>query len=334
MASSNLARAVPATAPAPERTTSPGAPRPSTRPPRARPATRAARDDRQFSSVVLSFAVAVLLAINVIGASYYMASPAARVRHPYHAWLKPSGIIGQSAGILACVIFVFLWLYPLRKKYKALAFTGSVGRWLDVHVTAALTMPLLLLIHSAWKFDGVIGLGFAAILLVCGSGVVGRYLYTRIPRAKSGVELTLEEVASQRGALVARIAATTGIDAGDVAQVLAQSTEKDAGPRGVIGTLIRLAANDLLRWRRSRELRTRFLRLGPGRTRPSRHAINEAVRLASREIALSQQVRMLEATHRVFRYWHVAHRPVALTALFAVIIHVSVVVALGATWFW
>lgn len=58
------------------------------------------------------------------------------------------------------------------------------------------------------------------------------------------------------------------------------------------------------------------------------------MKLASREIALSQQVRMLEATQRVFRYWHVAHKPFALTALFAVVVHVAVVVALGATWFY
>ena len=51
-------------------------------------------------------------------------------------------------------------------------------------------------------------------------------------------------------------------------------------------------------------------------------------------VPLTQQVRMLGVTHRLFRYWHVAHRPFAITALIAVVIHVAVVVALGATWFW
>jgi hypothetical protein len=49
-------------------------------------------------------------------------------------------------------------------------------------------------------------------------------------------------------------------------------------------------------------------------------------------MSLTQQTRMLDATHRVFRYWHVAHRPFAITALVAVVIHVAVVVAVGATW--
>jgi hypothetical protein len=51
-------------------------------------------------------------------------------------------------------------------------------------------------------------------------------------------------------------------------------------------------------------------------------------------MALTQQVRMLGATHRLFHLWHVAHRPFAITALVAVVVHVGVVVAMGMTWFW
>jgi hypothetical protein len=57
------------------------------------------------------------------------------------------------------------------------------------------------------------------------------------------------------------------------------------------------------------------------------------VAIADREISMAQQARMLDATQRVFRYWHVAHRPFAVTALVAVVIHVAVVVTVGATWF-
>lgn len=263
--------------------------------------------------------------------SYYAAPMTARVRHASHAWLRPSGYVGQSAGIVAFLIFVFLWLYPIRKKVRALAWTGSVGRWLDVHVTAALTLPLLLAIHAAWRFDGVIGLGYTAILLVCASGVVGRYLYTRIPRTRSGVELTRDEVAAQRQAIVERIAATTRLSVEGVEQALATATPP-IEQAGVGRSLVELVAGDLLRFKRTRALRRHWATLGPPGLRPSRRALDEAVRLAAREMSLAQQVRVLDATHRVFRWWHVAHRPVALTALVAVTIHIVVVVAVGATW--
>jgi hypothetical protein len=249
-----------------------------------------------------------------------------------HAWLRPSGFVGQSAGILAFTIFTFLWLYPLRKKVKALAWTGSVGKWLDVHVMAALTLPLLLAIHAAWRFDGVIGLGYTAILLVCASGVIGRYLYSHIPRARSGVELSRDEVATQRAGLIDRIAATTRIERAVVERTLVMASPP-AGNIGILRTIFELLAGDVLRWRRTRALRRRWTSLAPAGLRPSRRSLDEAVHLAAREMSLAQQVRLLDATHRVFRWWHVAHRPVAISALIAVVVHVAVVIAVGATWF-
>lgn len=280
---------------------------------------------------MLGVAMAILLGINAIGTGYYAAPMAVRVRHPLHDWLSPSGFIGQAAGLLAFAIFVFLWLYPLRKRYRSLAWTGTVGRWLDVHVTAALTLPLLLAIHAAWRFEGVIGLGYAAILLVCASGIVGRYLYAHIPRARSGVELTREEVAAQRSDLVDRIAAATRIDRAVVESTL-QSANPGDSRMGPWRSMAELVVGDLMRWRRARRLRARWATLAPAGLRPSRRALDEAIRLASRELSLAQQVRVLDATHQVFRWWHVAHRPVALTALVAVAVHVVVVVAVGATW--
>lgn len=277
--------------------------------------------------IVLALAVA-----NVAGAPYYGLAPTLRVRHPWHALLRPSGLVGQSAGILALLVFVFLWCYPLRKRWKALAFTGAIGRWLDVHVTTAIGLPLLLTVHAAWRADGVIGLGFAAMLVVCASGVVGRYLYTRIPRARSGAELSRDEVAGEQGRLVDEIVAATGWPRAAVEAALEVGAPVVPG-RGVWAVLRDLLASDLTRWRARGELRDRFRALDAGRQIP-RAVLDRAVALATRRLALAHQVRMLEGTQRVFRYWHVAHRPFALTALVAVVVHVAVVVAFGATWFY
>jgi hypothetical protein len=240
--------------------------------------------------------------------------------------------VGQTAGILALVIFLFLWLYPLRKRYRWLAFTGAMARWLDAHVALALVLPFLAAVHAAWRFDGVIGLGFWAMIVVCLSGVVGRYLYVHIPRSQSGLELTAEELAAERRSLLAQLAARTGLPPAQV-EALLRSDPAPCDGLGIFATLRRMASDDLARWRAARALRRACASL-PAARRPSRRTLKAVMRLASREMALTQQARMLEATHRVFRYWHVAHRPFAVTALAAVLVHVGVVVAMGATWFW
>jgi hypothetical protein len=284
------------------------------------------------SSRIISAVTLVLVAANLAGAAYYRLPIAERVRSPLHAILKPSGIVGQTAGLLALAIFVFLWLYPLRKKWRALAFTGSVGRWMDVHIVAALSLPLLLPLHAAWRFGGVIGLGFWAMMIVCASGIVGRYLYVRIPRSRSGTELSLEEVSGQRRALTQQIVEATGLDLGHVRELLSVGPSRTE-PRSGWAIAGRLLASDFALRRARRELRSRWQRYGRSATLDA-HSIDRVIELAVREMELAERVALLHLTQRVFRWWHVAPRPLALTARMAVLIHVAVVVAVGATWFW
>lgn len=274
----------------------------------------------------------LLVLMNLSGLPYYRLPLAERIRSPLHPWFKPSGYVGQSAGILAFALFCFLWLYPLRKKIRWLAWTGSLRSWLDLHVLAGLAIPLLGAAHASWRFEGLIGLGYGAMLTVCVSGLIGRYLYTHIPRGRSGLELGIREIHRRREALLARIGDRSGVDPSFVQQRL--SADRGSAVRlGPVRAVLRMFGDDLRRWRAARSLRHELGSSLASGARLDRASLAEVVRLARRELALRQQVRMIDATQRVFRYWHVAHRPFAVTALLAVTLHVSVVVYLGVTWF-
>jgi hypothetical protein len=269
----------------------------------------------------------LLLALSLPGLPYYLAPLAVRARHPLHPWLKPSGYVGQSAGLLALAMFLFLWLYPLRKRIRWLRF-GRLPRWLDVHIVVGLAVPIVGGIHAGWRFTGLIGLGYLGMLIVSLSGIVGRFLYVHIPRSRDGLELSREQAEARRHEMISDIAARLGLDEGQVAADL-EGALGHARPRGIGSALVALAVSDLARWRAVRRLRQRW------RSRSARLAppeVRELGRRIRREIALAQQVALLDATRRVFRFWHVAHLPVAFTALGAVLIHVALVVALGVTW--
>lgn len=275
--------------------------------------------------------VALLLGASVYGAPYYLANSSVRVRSPLHPWLRPSGYLGQSAGILALLIFLFLWLYPLRKSVSWLRWTGAMSKWLDVHVSVALILPVLTAFHASWRFDGLIGLGFWSMMVVCLSGVVGRYLYVHIPRSATGLELNAEEIAEERRELLLELARTARLPSPQVESLL-RSDPTPCDGFGVLATLRQMVRDHWVRRRAARSLR-RVCSQVPG-SRLDRKALRRVTRLASREMALTQQARMLTATRRVFRLWHIAHRPFAIAALVAVVVHVGVVVSLGMTWFW
>ncbi len=274
-----------------------------------------------------------LVGVNLLGVSYYLLPRAEQVRAPLHAWLKPSGYIGQGAGVLALAIFLFLWLYPLRKRFRWLAFTGAISRWLDIHTLAALGLPLLVAVHAGWRFGGVIGLGFWAMMVVWLSGIVGRYLYSRIPRSRDGVSLTLEEIGAQRQSMLEEISRRSGLSLTELEAALDPGTVPTTG-LGIWGTLRRMISDDRARRRTVRVFRQQIRRQRPWNRQGDLEALRDVVRLANREMALMQQSRMLDAAQGVLRFWHVAHRPLAVTALATVAVHVAVVVLLGATWFW
>jgi hypothetical protein len=232
---------------------------------------------------------------------------------------------------LALLIFLFLWLYPLRKNVRWLRWTGAMSKWLDVHVTVALVLPALTALHASWRFDGLIGLGFWSMMIVCLSGIVGRYLYVNIPRSATGLELNAEEIAEERRDLMLELARTARLPAAQVESLL-RSDPTPCDGLGVLATLRQMLKDSWVRRSAARALR-RICARQP-HSRLERSSLRRVVKLASREMALTQQARMLSATRRVFRLWHIAHRPFAIAALAAVVVHVGVVVSLGMTWFW
>ena len=286
------------------------------------PASRA--DDR----LAIALLVSIPLGITAWGASYYFAPLDVRVRHALHSSLRASGTVGLALGVVAFALFLFLWLYPVRKALPALAWTGSVGAWLRVHILAGIAVPLFAAVHAGWRFTGLIGLGYASLLLVAMSGAVGRYLYVRIPRRRDGLELSREEAANERRTLLTEIAAESGEDPLAVERDLAVEPGSASGA-GPLAILRRLVADDWRRRRRLAALRRRWATPPPGGPGLDRSTVRRLTGLARRELRLAQQIEALEATRRVFALWHVVHRPFAILAFLAVVIHVAVAVVVA-----
>jgi len=300
--------------------------------PRARQA-EASGGPRIALGVVLGF-FGVLVAANLLGLPYFLLSSVERVRSPLHPWFRPSGIIGQTAGMVAFTLFMFLWLYPLQKRFRALALARSRASWLTAHVIAGLSIPFLASLHAAWHFSGLIGLGYGAMMVAWMSGIVGRYIYARIPRHKNGVELSRSDVETERQEVLQQLVGATGIDAELLEHVLLAGTSPtispDVNPLKALGVMI---ADDVRRWRTLRQLRWQWHGAATSGRASEHEMLSTVRRLMRREIALTQQARMLVATHRLFRYWHVAHKPMAISALVAVVLHVTSAIILGVTWF-
>ncbi|MGM0423946.1 MAG: hypothetical protein ACQEQX_03370 [Thermodesulfobacteriota bacterium] len=120
--------------------------------------------------------------------------------------------LGHGFGIAGTVFILLTLIYPFRK--RVLKKKGRQNP-LNTHITYGLLGPTLVLIHSAHKYDSLIGtLLFLALLIVVLSGIIGRFLYGKVNRSlrkqKKDLELLKTRFEEQKKGVLALCATRAG----------------------------------------------------------------------------------------------------------------------------
>ena len=285
-----------------------------------------ARRRRHRLWIMLGGAAGILatIALLVNGLSYYMLSAEARVVSPKHAALRPSGTIGNALGVVGAVLLLLMYLYPLRKKWKWLSKKGKTKHWLDYHILMGLVGPVLITFHSSFKLRGVAGFAYWSMIAVVISGIVGRYLYSRIPRKLDAVEMSVEEAEQLCASLARQIRAQNVLSDEDLHALLALPSLDEVRSMPLGKALMVIVALDLRRawtmWR---------LRWKAGAHTIGHADVNQALRAIRKQASLSKDALFLAKVRRMFRLWHVIHRPFSYSLAILAMLHILVVVFLG-----
>lgn len=126
---------------------------------------------------------------------YYGLAPAERPAHPQHDQLRPSAGIGLLAGIVAAGLILLNLSYLARRSPIVPLNIGSLQAWMTSHVGTGILALVAAVLHSAFApQDTVGGHAFLGLIVLIGTGAMGRYLYSFVPHAANGRELELEEV--------------------------------------------------------------------------------------------------------------------------------------------
>jgi hypothetical protein len=100
-----------------------------------------------------------------------------------------SGLFGHLIGVAGFLLMLMTEiLYSLRKRSRR-AQWGRMSNWLNFHIFTGIVGPYMVLLHTAWKYNGLAGLTTLLTLVVVASGFIGRYIYTSIPRSADGAEI-------------------------------------------------------------------------------------------------------------------------------------------------
>lgn len=92
-----------------------------------------------------------------------------------------SGLVGHGLGVVGFLMMLVAQLgYSWRKRMSR--GSGAMEGWLRAHVFAGLVGPYLVLLHGAFAFRGLAGVTLLLTAVLVATGLVGRYLVTRLPR--------------------------------------------------------------------------------------------------------------------------------------------------------
>ncbi len=115
--------------------------------------------------------------------------------HRADSYLSAADGWGYKLGIIGGSLMAILLFYPLRKKLRFMQSWGSVKFWFRTHMLFGVIGPVLILFHSNFHLGSTnSNVALLCMLLVASSGLVGRFLYTRIHFGLYGHRATLEEL--------------------------------------------------------------------------------------------------------------------------------------------
>jgi hypothetical protein len=280
-------------------------------------------------------AIALIVGIAAYGFDYYTASANDRPFMAKHVLLRPSGRVGVKLGILGVAMFLAIFLYPLRKYWTWLGRQGSARHWLDFHVLLGLSAPFVIALHASFKFHGFAGIAFWIMLAVSLSGVVGRYLYSQIPRRVNAAELSRKELQELQEKMTQQLEQQNFLQAANVRSALRLPSQQTVDKLPIPLALAYMLLLDLARPFRIARLRNGALQGAEhlttlGGMLPTRHReMERSIAVAREEAALSKRILFLSRTEQVFHLWHVVHKPFSYTFAVLALVHIGVVLMMG-----
>ena len=240
--------------------------------------------------------------------------------------------LGYALGITGSVMMLLLLLYPLRKKARFMRNAIPVKYWYQAHIVLGILGPVLVIFHSNFSLGSTNSrVALFSTLLIAGSGIIGKYFYTKIHHGLSGRKTTLQELQHEAKAIRDDHSSIDLLP--KLHERLLEIEERVLDPSdGLLQSMIRpFSLAFKTRWAEFRLTRI-------ARHELRRHNVGSpADALKHEELQRSVHSHIVERLQKVrrvaefslyeqlFSWWHVLHFPLFLILIVAATVHVIAV---------
>jgi len=249
---------------------------------------------------------------------------------PVAHYMSPKSGLGYAIGIVGGVLILSQLLYAVRKRVRSLSFLGSVPRWFQAHMIIGIVGPVCILLHCGFSLGATnSNIALFSMLTVSGSGIFGRYFYSKIHHGLYGRKATLAELQERAHELAER--STKILMIPELANLVEDEERRllavaEWGPASMLFAPAAIAyhySNARLRLRRYVRA---AIRVTAARHKAVAKQSDRFERVAfdyvSRRMKVTREVAEFRIYEKLFSVWHVLHMPLFLMLIAAGIVHV------------
>ena len=234
---------------------------------------------------------------------------------------------GYILGIVGGSLMLLLLLYPLSKRSTFLVRLIPMRYWFGIHMLFGIIGPVMVLFHSNFHIGSMNStVALFCMLLVAGSGLIGRYIYTRIHHGLYGRRITLEELKSEAETKYSELALIYEMDEKLNKRRSLMEERALQSYRGITISLLHALSlaidSRLLRSRVKRVLKSASASKAI-QTNPKKNKM--IMDFVERYTIALRNVVSFRVFERLFSLWHILHLPLFIMMIITAIIHIFAV---------
>lgn len=234
---------------------------------------------------------------------------------------------GYILGIVGGSLMLVLLLYPLSKRVAILTRLIPIRYWFGLHMLFGTVGPVLVLFHSNFHLGSMnSSIALICMLLVAGSGVIGRYIYTHIHHGLYGTRITIKELKQETESNHAALVNLYEKDE-KLNQKLKKMEDKALIPYTNLLTslfhVMYLAVNaPRIQRKVMRLLKQSYKHSEHKEALPDKKTAKRLVRQYTLALRHTAAFRVYE---RLFALWHILHLPLFILMIITAVIHIFAV---------
>ncbi len=241
-------------------------------------------------------------------------------------YLSAENGAGYILGITGGSLMLLLLLYPLSKRLSLLSRWIPIRYWFGIHMFFGIVGPVMILYHSNFHFGSTnSSVALICMLLVAGSGVIGRYIYTHIHHGLYGKRITFEELKHELENKHTELMHIYKIDEKLNKRITIMENRALQNYAGIMKSLVHVISLSIDA-RRLRYGSMRFLkkRINSNTTTaaPDGRITKDFIK---RYTTALRRIAVFRVYERLFSLWHILHLPLFIMMIITAVIHIFAV---------